>query len=674
MPDRHEALAERARELRELIRDADRRYYVLDDPSLTDAEYDRLQRELLAIETEHPDLRTADSPTLRVGGAVAEAFRPVPHFAPMQSLDTIVERADVEDFDERLRRLLGTSEPLAYSCEPKIDGVAVELLYREGVLEVASTRGDGETGEDVTANARTIRSVPLALAARQPGVLSVRGEVYMTHRAFAALNDERAAAGEPLFANPRNAAAGALRQLDASITARRPLAFLAYAALAESPLPWATQSDLLAGLATLGFQVSEDARACSGLPAVLEYHAWMEARRHELAHEIDGIVVKLDDLEAQARLGARSRSPRWAVAYKFEPAEAETTLLSIEEQVGRVGNITPVAILEPVVVAGVTVGRASLHNRSEVRRKDVRPGDRVIVHRAGDVIPYVVKSLPEKRTGELPEFAFATACPSCGAALIEEGAYWRCPAGAACPAQLKESIRYWGGKHAMNIDQLGERIVDQLVDRGLVRSVADLYALDVARLAEIDRMGEKSATRLMASIEASRGRPLRRFLVGLGIRNVGEHVARVLARQFRSVAALREATAEALEAVHGIGPEVAGSVRAYFAQPGIATLLDDLEARGVLPAPEPELAPEEAPPLAGSTFVFTGSLARWSREQARERAEALGARVAGSVSKKTTHVVAGEDAGSKLDKARQLGVTILTEDEFEALAGPPPTS
>lgn len=675
MPSRRteQTPAARAAELRALITEADHRYYVLDAPTLTDAEYDALYRELVALEKEHPELAVPDSPTQRVAGQAASEFAPVRHLQPMGSLDTVVEAQDVADFDARVRRLLATAddEPVAYSCEPKIDGVALELIYRDGVLASASTRGDGETGEDVTANARTIRSIPLTLPGVPVPVLSVRGEAYMTKRAFEQLNEQRAAEGEALFANPRNAAAGSLRQLDASITARRPLAFLAYAAVADEPLPWAGQAELLAALKAMGLAVSPEAALVSGLDGVTEYHRRMREARDGLPHEIDGVVVKVDSLAAQAKLGAKTRSPRWAIAYKFDPIEAETTLLAIEEQVGRVGTITPVAILEPVEVAGVTVSRASLHNRAEVRRKDIRVGDRVVVHRAGDVIPYIVKSLPEKREGEPKEHVFADTCPSCGTTLVEEGAYWRCANGLSCPAQLKEAIRHWGSKHAMDIDQLGERIVDQLVDQGLVRSVADLYALDPARVAEIERMGEKSASKLVAAIDASKRRPLQRFLAGLGIRNVGEHVAKVLAERFRSVQALRDADETVLQSAHGIGPEVAASVREFFSQPGVADVLAALERHGVEPEPPPE-RPAGDLPLAGSTFVFTGAMARWSRDQAKERAEALGARVSGSVSKKTTHVVAGEDAGSKLDKARELGLTILTEDEFEALAGPPP--
>lgn len=663
----------RAEELRALIREADHRYYVLDAPTLTDAEYDALFRELAALEAADPGLVTPDSPTQRVGGAPSSELASVRHVQPMVSLDTVTDPQDVADFDARMRKALGSDGPVTYSCEPKIDGAALELVYRDGLLETASTRGDGEVGEDVTANARTIHAIPLRLSRVVAPVLSVRGEVYMTKAAFARMNEERAAAGEPLFANPRNAAAGALRQLDPAITAKRPLAFLAYAAVSDDPLPWDSQRALLDALRELGLPVSPEARRCEGLDEVTAYHRRMREVRDALPHEIDGVVVKLDGLAAQRELGARTRSPRWAVAYKFEPVEAETTLLAIEETVGRVGTVTPIAVLEPVEVAGVTVSRASLHNRAEVRRKDIREGDRVVVHRAGDVIPYVVKSLPERRQRELPEFEFTTSCPSCGTQLVEEGAYWRCPNGLACPVQLKESIRHWGGKHAMDVDQLGERIVEQLVDRGMVRTIADLYALDPAALAEVERMGEKSATRLLRNIDASRTRPLQRFLVGLGIRNVGEHVAKLLAERFRSVEALQAATEDELLTVHGIGPEVAASVRGFLDQPGVGDVLRRLFERGVAPEPPPERAASEQP-LQGSTFVFTGTLARWSREQAKERAEALGARVSGSVSKKTTHLVAGDDAGSKLDKARELGVAVLSEDEFEALAGPPPPS
>ena len=679
MPRRVEQASRAARrdELIRLIREADHRYYVLDQPSLTDAEYDRLYRELVALEEQHPELVIADSPTQRVGGTPAAQFAPVRHLQPMGSLDTVLEREDVQDFDGRVRKLLELGdEPVAYSCEPKIDGVAVELIYRDGVLATASTRGDGEIGEDVTANARTMRGIPLRLKAMPRSVLpvlSVRGEVYMTKRAFHAMNEERAAEGEALFANPRNTAAGALRQLDPGITAKRPLQFFAYSAVSETDvaLPWATQSEMLGGLRELGLPTSPETRAVTGLDGVFEYHEEMRRRRDELLHEIDGIVVKVDSLPAQAKLGYKTRSPRWAIAYKFDPIEAETTVLAIEETVGRVGTVTPLAHLEPVEVGGVTVSRASLHNRSELRRKDIRVGDRVIVHRAGDVIPYVVKSLPEKRERDLPEYEFVTACPECGTTLVEEGAYWRCPNGLSCPKQLRDAIQHWGGKHAMDIDQLGERIVEQLIERRMVRTIADLYTLDAAALQDVERMGEKSATKLVANIDASRTRPLQRFLVGLGIRNVGEHVAKVLAQTFRSVEAIQAADLPALQSVHGVGPEVATSVREFLDQPAVAEVLRRLKEAGVEPVAPPE-RPEGEQPLRGKTFVFTGTLARWSREQAKERAESLGAKVSGSVSKKTTHLVAGEEAGSKLDKAKELGVTVLTEDEFEALAGSPP--
>jgi DNA ligase (NAD+) len=666
--------AARAAELRRLIRQADHEYYVLDAPALTDAEYDALFRELQALEAAHPAILTPDSPTQRVAGAPAAAFAAVRHLAPMGSLDTLLEEQDAADFDVRVRRLLEKGDAsVAYSCEPKIDGVALELLYRDGVLATASTRGDGDVGEDVTANARTVRSIPLALARPVTGLFAVRGEAYMTREAFAQLNDERAATGEPLFANPRNAAAGSLRQLDAAVTRRRPLAFLAYGAVSEAPLPWGSQADLLAGLSELGVIVSPEIRRCSGFDEVRAYHADLRSRRDELPHEIDGVVVKVDDLADQARLGARSRSPRWAVAWKFEPVEEETTLLAIEEQVGRVGTVTPVAILEPVEIAGVTVQRASLHNRQEVRRKDIRVGDRVVVHRAGDVIPYVVKSLPEKRREDLPEFEFTALCPKCDTPLVEEGAHWRCPAGMACPAQREEAVRHWGGKRALDIDQLGEKVVARLVETGLVRTVADLYRLTPEVLEDVERMGDRSARRLVENIEASKRRPLHRFVFALGIRNVGEHVARLLAARFRFVERLREATEAELLAVKGIGPEVAASVLAFMARDDVGELLDDLRAVGVAPEPAPEGQQGEAP-LHGAIFVFTGSLSRWSREQATERVASLGARTSGSVSRKTTHVVAGEEAGSKLDRARALGLAILTEDEFEQLVGAPPAS
>lgn len=660
---------ERVEELRELLRAADHAYYVLDAPELTDAEYDALHRELTELEAAHPELITPDSPTQRVSGAVASQFRSVKHLAPMLSLDSVVEPAAVTEFDGRVRKLLGLEEdapPVAYRCEPKIDGLALELVYRDGALESASTRGDGDVGEEVTANVRTIRSVPLRLKGEAPELLSVRGEAYMTKRAFGELNERRAEAGEPVFANPRNAAAGSLRQLDAGVTASRPLAFFAYALGPHPELGLASQSEALEAMRAWGFAVSDEAELRHGPEDVLAYHAAVRGRRDALAFEIDGVVVKLDSFEGQERLGFRSRSPRWAIAAKFEPSEATTRLLAIEIQVGRVGTLTPVAHLEAVEVAGVTVQRASLHNRFELERKDIRVGDRVVVHRAGDVIPYVVKAQTEDRDGSEEVFVFPDRCPVCDTPVVEEGAYLRCPNGLACPAQLKEAVFHYGSKRAMDIDQLGQKIVDQLVDLELVKSIPDLYRLSAERLAEIERMGEKSADRLVAAIEASKRQSLARFLFGLGIRNVGEHVARLLAEEFFSVEALAKADEDELVAIHGVGTEVAASVRAFFEAEGTAAVLADLKDLGVAPVPPPRPQQGESS-HAGKTFVFTGKLERFTRESAEEAARELGARSSGSVSKKTDFLVAGPGAGSKLTKAQKLGVTVLTEDEFAEL-------
>lgn len=666
-----EGARERIGELRERVRRADHAYHVLDAPELTDAEYDALYRELVRLEAENPELRSPDSPTQRVGGAVSDEFAPVRHLAPMVSLDSVVEAQAIRDFDARVRKLLGLDEdapPVHYRCEPKIDGLALELVYRDGSLDVASTRGDGETGEDVTANVRTIRSVPLRLreGRGRPAVLSVRGEAFMTKQAFHELNERRAAEGEPVFANPRNAAAGSLRQLDSSVTASRPLSFHAYAVAPAPELGLSTQSEVLEALAEWGLAVGDESARCRGADEVLAYHGRLRERRDALAYEIDGVVVKLDDLAGQERLGFRSRSPRWALAAKFEPTEAVTRLESIEVQVGRVGRLTPVAHLEPVEVAGVTVQRASLHNRSEIERKDIRPGDRVVVHRAGDVIPYVVKALVEEREGEPPRFEFPAECPACGTALVEEGAYLRCPNGLACPAQLKEGLRHFGAKRAMDIDGLGEKLVEQLVDADMVASLADLYRLEPEALAGMERMGEKSAANLVAAIEGSKTRPLGRYLFGLGIRHVGETVARLLASSFRSVEALAEAEEDELLDVKGVGPEVAASVRAFFKAEGTRRVLAELHELGLRPAPPPE-EPAGNSEYSGKAFVFTGRLERFRREAAEEAVRRLGARAASSVSKKTDYVIAGPGAGSKLEKAEKLGIPVLSEDEFAAL-------
>lgn len=684
-----EKAAKRAAELRKIIGQADHEYYVLDAPTLTDAEYDAAMRELVALEEEYPELASADSPTQRVGGVVAPEFRAVEHLAPMGSLQSILEREEADLFDERIRRLIGLEEqdePVTYHCEPKIDGVAIELVYEDGVLAVASTRGDGRMGEDVSANVRTIRAIPLRLAAADvPATLSVRGEVYMDKAAFVGLNETRAERGEPLFANPRNAAAGSLRQLDSSVTASRPLAFFAYAvadAVGDAVTaddvgepPWTTQAEVLATLRRWGLPVSPASKTCRGAEEVAAFHRSMLEARERLAHEIDGVVVKVDDLATQRRLGARSRSPRWAVAWKFEPLEALTRVDDIFVSVGRTGRLSPVAALDPVEIAGVTVRRASLHNRSELEAKDIRIGDRVVVYRAGDVIPYVVKALVEERTGGERRFEFPTTCPSCGAETVLGEVFVTCPDGLACPAQLKQAVQHFGAKGAMDIDQLGEKLAEQLVERELVRSLDDLYRLDAERLAELDRMGEKSATRLVAAIEASKRRDLDRFLVALGIPHVGSHVATLLARRFRSVEALAAASEEELVAIDGVGPEVASAVREFFGSPGNARVLAEMKQLGVEPLAPAEEEEAGDGPLGDAVFVFTGRLEGWTRGEASGAVERLGARVAGSVSKKVTHLVSGDAAGSKLDKARKLGVEVLDEAAFERLiaeTGRPP--
>ena len=664
-----QSVQEQIEKLRQAINYHNYRYYVLDDPQISDAEYDRLMRELLRLEQENPQLVTPDSPTQRVGGSRLEAFEPAPHTLPMLSLDNALNDGEMAEFDERTRRSLGV-DAVEYVCEPKLDGLAVELVYENGRLTLASTRGDGLVGEKVTQNIRTIKSVPLMLltSGNPPQRLEVRGEVILGIEAFEKLNRERAQKGEPTFSNPRNAAAGSLRQLDPQITAERPLDLFCYGVGQFEGLELYSQWQLLQQLARLGFKVNPFVRLCQGLRAVKGYHLEMLQRRSTLPYEIDGIVVKVNSFDQQATLGVKTKSPRWAIAFKF-PARQETTqVLDIIVQVGRTGALTPVAVMKPVQIGGVEVSRATLHNQDEIDRKDVRIGDWVVVQRAGDVIPEIVQVIDSKRTGAEKKFVLPFHCPVCGSETVrlEGEAVQRC-INASCPAQVKERIYHFASKNAMDIEGLGEKMVEQLVDAGLVHDVADLYTLRKEQLVTLERMGDKSAENLLQAIEASKSRPLDRLLFGLGIRFVGEHIARVLVRAFNSIDALARATKEELQAVHEIGPQAAESIIDYFASPQNLSLIQRLQAFGVNMAPKQEQT--VAKPLAGKTIVFTGTLSTLSRKEAQDLAESLGARAASSVSKKTDFVVAGAEAGSKLTQARKLGVEILTEDEFRKLAG-----
>lgn len=653
---------ERISELRDLIHYHNTRYYGLDDPEISDAEFDRLMRELFELEQQFPEFVTADSPTQRVGGAPAEAFPPAPHTVPMLSLDNALNEEEFLAFDQRTRRALGSDEEIEYVCEPKLDGLAVELVYIDGLFTLGSTRGDGYTGEEITRNLRTIKSIPLKLNNAVPGRLEVRGEVILGIREFAALNRLRQERGEPLFANPRNAAAGSLRQLDARITASRPLAIFCYGIGQADALPFTAHSGMLDQFKRLGLRVNPLIKRVRGAGAVLAYHRAMSERREQLPYEIDGIVVKVDSVAHQEELGARSRSPRWAIAFKFPARQEVTQVLDIQVQVGRTGALTPVAIMQPVQVGGVTVSRATLHNQDEIERKDIRIGDWVVVQRAGDVIPEIVKVVDSRRTGSERPFLMPENCPVCGSRTVrpEDEAARRC-INLSCLAQIKERIFHFAAKHAMEIDGLGEKLIDQLVEAGLVRDAADLYGLTREQLAGLDRMADKSAANVIAAIAASRTRPLERLLFALGIRHVGEHVARLLVEAFGSMERLMNARAEELMQVHEIGPQVAESVTSFFAMPENVKVIERLRQAGVEMAPSRGVNGDL---LAGQTFVLTGTLSSYTREEAEKLILALGGRPASSVSSKTSYVIAGEAAGSKLNKARALGIPVLTEAEF----------
>ncbi|MEW6307859.1 MAG: NAD-dependent DNA ligase LigA [Bacillota bacterium] len=657
-----EAERERAAWLQRALARHDYLYHVLDRPEIDDATYDRLFRELEALERLHPELAVSDSPTRRVGGAPLAAFGTVRHTVPMLSLGKAYTREELADFHRRVAAIAGPD--VSYLCDLKIDGLSVTLRYEAGVLAYGATRGDGTVGEDITTNLRTIRSLPLRLQGAPPDVLEVRGEAYLPLDAFTRLNAEREAAGAPIFANPRNAAAGSLRQLDPKVTAGRALDTFIYALPVHTPVPatLAAARQLLAGY---GFRVNGAARVCADLDQVWAYCREWQERRRELPYEIDGVVITVNELDFHLLLGATSSSPRWAVAYKFSPERGETMVRDIVVSVGRTGTLTPLAVLEPLELGGVTVGRASLHNEDLVREKDVRIGDTVIVQRAGDVIPEVVGVAPGRRTGAERPFCMPAVCPVCGAEAVrlEGEAATRCTNATSCPAQVVEGILHFASRDAMHIEGLGPAVVSQLTGAGLVASPADLYRLTREQLEGLERVGPKSAANLLEAIDRSRDRPLAKLLFGLGIRFVGQRVAQVLADRFRDLDALAQADESALQAVDEVGPRIAESVQAFFRQEASRRLVAELKAAGVETAlPD---APAEGPqPLAGKTFVFTGSLTGLTRAQAEARVQALGARTAGSVSRHSDYVVAGDNAGSKLDRARELGRTILSEAEF----------
>ena len=667
-PKAPEAAARRAAELRRLIDRYNYRYYALDDPEVPDAEYDQRLRELQALEAQYPALVTPDSPTQRVGTSPVAAFAEVRHRLPMLSLDNAFSDEEVRDFDRRVRERLGEAASVAYSVEPKLDGLAVNATYVDGVYARAATRGDGEKGEDITANLRTIRSLPLRLHTRTPPRrLEVRGEAYMPLAGFRRLNEQAAARGEKTFVNPRNAAAGALRQLDPAVSAARPLDFFVYGIgeVDGGSLP-ERQGELLETLRRLGFRICPQTRVVASIDGCLRYFREIGAERHRLAYQIDGVVYKVDDFAQQRRLGFVARAPRWAIAHKFPAEEAMTTVRGIEFQVGRTGALTPVARLAPIHVGGVTVSNATLHNIDELHRKDVRIGDTVVVRRAGDVIPEVVMVLAERRPHGTHRVELPKVCPVCGSPVerVEGQAIARCTGGRRCPAQRKEEIKHFASRRALDIQGLGDKLVEQLVDAGLVSSPADLFELDEPRLAALDRMGEKSARKLVAAIEHSKRTTLPRFLNALGIRDVGEATAATLATHFGSLDALREADEARIREVPDVGPIVAANVFAYFRDRDNAAILDRLLASGIH---WPALPTPARGALAGKVFVLTGTLEGYTREDATERIVARGGKVTGSVSKKTDYVVVGREPGSKLDKARSLGLAILDEAEFTRL-------
>jgi DNA ligase (NAD+) len=649
--------------LREEIRDHNYRYYVLDSPVISDRQWDDLFRRLEELEALYPDLVTPDSPTQKVGAPPREEFGTVEHAVPMLSLQNAFDAGEIDEFDRRIRKLL-EKDRVEYVAEPKMDGLAVQLTYRDGVFLQGATRGDGRVGEDVTVNLRTLKPLPLRLRGKPPAELVVSGEVYMSRKDFDALNRRREEEGEPLFANPRNAAAGSLRQLDSSITRSRNLRIFLYSVGRAEGVEFESQYEALEALKAWGLPVNGQIAVFDGIEKALEFHAGLEKERGKLDYEIDGVVLKVNSLAEQEALGQISRSPRWAIAYKFEPEQAVTVIKDIIVQVGRTGALTPVAIMEPVQVGGVTVERATLHNQDEIDRKDVRVGDTVIVQRAGDVIPEVVAPVKEKRSGRERKFKIPATCPVCGTPVYRDPdeAAARCT-NMSCPAMIKQTIKHFASKGAMDIDGLGSKIVDQLVDKQVVHTVADLYGLTMEDFLNLERLAEKSSQNLLDAIEKSKQTTLARFVYALGIRHVGEHVARVLAARFTTMEEIEEASVEELMEVDEVGPRVAESIRNFFGEPRNKEVVDNLTARGVRYIKPARRRARGA--LEGKVFVFTGGLRTMKRGDAKRLVEERGGTAASSVSKKVDYVVAGEDPGSKLDRARELGLEIISEEEFK---------
>ncbi len=671
--------ADRVRELRDLIRHHDYRYYVLDGPEISDTEYDRLFRQLEDLEAAHPELVTPDSPTQRVGGKPLDKFGQITHAVPMLSLSNVFDEQELREFDERVRKGLETADLASYTVEPKIDGVAVGLVYENGLLNSGSTRGDGYTGEDVSLNIKTIKAIPLRLETKGllagVSLLDVRGEIYMARADFDQLNRFRDEEGLAAFANPRNAAAGSLRQLDPRETARRPLKFFAHGLGRVEGGSVDSHWDLLQALRALGLPVALDQCAlCHGIEQVIAHYSVLQARRDTLPYEIDGAVVKVNSLAAQDRLGVKTRSPRWAAAFKFEPLQAHTRILHIEVGVGRTGTLTPVAVMEPVSVGGVTVSRATLHNQDEIDRKDIREGDTVVIQRAGDVIPEVVGVIVDLRPADSRRYELPDKCPVCGShAVRPEGQAARRCVNASCPARLKETIRHFASRSAMDVDGLGTKLVEQMVDKDLIKNPADLYSLNVDSVARLERMAGKSASNLIEALERSKQPQAGRFLFSLGIPLVGEHVAGLLMGAFRDIETLSAKTFDDLVKIHGVGPEVAQSVVDFFGEPRNVDMVRRLFAAGVAPIPLDRGAASVESAMFGKAVVFTGTISM-PRAEAKKLVESAGGKVTGSVSRATDYVVAGEDPGSKLEKARALGVTVISEDEFKALVGKLPNA
>ena len=663
-----EAIRKRVEKLREEIEYHNYRYYILDQPEISDAQYDRLMKELEKLEEQYPGLRTPNSPTQRVGAPPLEAFKIVRHTLPMLSLANAFDETETKEFDKRVKKFLGTSSDIEYVTEPKLDGLAVELVYERGQFIVGSTRGDGINGENITQNLRTIKTIPLQLIRKEIPVserLEVRGEVIMQLKRFRELNQKREELGEPLFANPRNAAAGSVRQLDSKITAGRPLEIYCYGIGEVRGRTFKSQWEILQAFSKWGLRVNPHIRRCKNIDEVIAYYHDMNEKREKLPYEIDGIVIKVNALDLQTRLGEISRSPRWALAFKFQPKQETTKILEIIVQVGRTGALTPVAVMEPVKVGGVEVSRATLHNQDEIDKKDVRVGDTVVIQRAGDVIPELVQVVEAKRTGKERKFKMPSKCPICGAEVIREEAIHRC-IGLDCPAQLKGRIKHFASKRAMDIEGLGVKLIDQLVDKELLKDVADIYYIKKEELIELERMADKSAQNIIDAIETSKTKPLSKLLYALGIRHVGETTAEDLARRFSQLDDFFHLSEEDLREVEGIGPEVSASVYQFFRDKKNKGSIERLKKAGVKLI---ERKITGKPKLAGKTFVFTGALRFFGRDEARNIVESLGGMTASSVSKKVDFVVVGEDPGSKLEKAKELGIKTLTEEEFNKMVG-----